>query len=107
MRGDARWSEFNGSFGRGTYSSLTLSRNFRDNLQWQLLASKQNIVSSLTSNSNYKSLGSTVDWFPKIPVYFNLGFTRQQGTIMNYSQWYIGVGYRFDTRYKHRKEVPK
>jgi len=106
LRGDARYSEFNSSFGRGTYSSLTLSRSFRDTLQWQLLAGKQNMVSSLSQNSSYKSLGSTLDWFPRLPVYFNLGFTREQGTIMNYNQWYIGLGYRFDTRNKHR-EVPR
>ncbi len=102
MRGDVRYSEFNSSFGRGTYSSLTLSRSFRDTLQWQLLAGKQNMVSSFTRNSNYRSLGSTIDWFPKFPIYVNAGFTRQQGTIMTYNQWYIGLGYRFDSNAKRR-----
>ena len=107
LRGDARYSEFNSSFGHGTYSSVTLSRSFRDTLQWQLLAGKQNMVSTFTQNSNYRNLGSTIDWFPtRMPIYFNLGLTRQQGTIMNYNQWYMGMGYRFDTRSKHR-EVAK
>ncbi len=108
MRGDARFTEFNSSFGRGTYSSLTLSRNFRENLQWQFLASQQNLTSTLTQNSSYRSVGSAIDWFPHAPVYFNGGFTRQQGTIMNYNQWYIGLGYRFDTKAKRRAlEVAK
>jgi hypothetical protein len=108
MRGDARFTEFNSSFGRGTYSSLTLSRNFRENLQWQFLASQQNLTSTLTQNSSYRSVGSAIDWFPNAPVYFNGGFTRQQGTIMNYNQWYIGLGYRFDTKAKRRAlEVAK
>jgi hypothetical protein len=102
MRGDARYTEFNSSFGRGTYSALTLSHSFRDTLQWQLLAGQQNMVSTLTQNSNYRSLGSSFDWFPKVPIYFHGGFTRQQGTIMNYDQWYIGLGYRFDSNAKRR-----
>jgi hypothetical protein len=108
LRGDARYTEFNSSFGRGTYTSLSLSRSIRETLQWQFLAGQQHMVSSLTQNSNYRSIGSTFDWFPRAPVYFNGGFTRQQGTIMNYNQWYIGIGYRFDNRTKHRSaEVPK
>ena len=109
MRGDARYTKFSSSFGQGTYDSLTLSRSIRDTLQWQLLAGKQNMVSSFTSNTNYKSIGSTIDWFPgKTPIFFNGGFTRQQGTIMDYNQFYMGFGYRFDTRAKHRaQEVPK
>ena len=108
MRGDARYTEFNSSFGHGTYSSLTLSRSIRETLQWQFLASQQNMVSTLTQNSNYRSVGTTFDWFPHAPVYFNGGFTRQQGTIMDYNQWYIGLGYRFDTKAKRRaSEVVK
>jgi hypothetical protein len=97
IRGDVRYSEFNSSFGRGNYSALSLSRSFRDTLRWEFVTGKQNLVSSFTRNSSYRSLGGNITWFPKTPVYFEAGFTRQQGTIQDYNQWYIGLGYRFDS----------
>jgi len=103
-----RFTEFNSSFGHGRYSSLTLSRNWRENLQWQFILSQQDMVSALTKNPSYRSAGSTLDWFPNKPFYLNGGFTREQGSIMNYNQWFLGIGYRFDTKSKRRaSEVPR
>ncbi|MBZ5513352.1 MAG: hypothetical protein LAN62_00635 [Acidobacteriia bacterium] len=97
IRGDVKYSEFSSSFGRGNYSVLSLSRSFRETLQCEFLMGKQNLVSPLTRNSSYRSLGGNVNWFPRMPMYFDGGFTRQHGTIQNYNQWYIGLGYRFDS----------
>jgi hypothetical protein len=106
IRGDVKYSKFNSSFGRGNYSALSLSRSFRETLQCEFLMGKQNLVSSFTRNTSYRSLGGNVNWFPRLPVYFDGGFTRQHGTIQDYNQWYIGLGYRFDSL-KQRGRAPE
>jgi len=106
VRGDLRWSKFDSSFGNGTYSSLSLTRNFGEILQTEFLLGDQRFRSSLSSDTSYRSAGGSVYWFPpKVPVYLDAGFTREQG-VLNYNQWYTGLGYRFDT-YRKRREVKK
>jgi hypothetical protein len=102
IRGDVRWSQFNSSFGHGNYSALTLSREFGENFRCEFMAGDQHLISPLSQNSSYRSLGSNIYWFPKSSIYFDAGFTRQQGVIQNYNQWYIGIGYRFDSYTKRR-----
>lgn len=102
IRGDVRWSEFNSSFGHGTYSALYLSRQFGETFRCEFLAGDQHFTSQYSSDTSYRSLGGNVYWYSKSPLYLDGGFTRQQGLVQNYNQWYVGIGYRVDSRARHR-----
>lgn len=105
IRGDVRYSHFDSSFGRGQYTSLSLSRTFRDTLRWEVLAGRQNFTSALTSNKNYRSLGTTLEWYPGASFFMDCGLSVQRGTITDYNQWHFGIGYRFDSRKKLREQA--
>jgi hypothetical protein len=105
IRGDVNYSKFDSSFGRGDYTTFSLSRQFGDGFRCEILAGRQSLISTYTQNSSYHTLGTNFDWFPKGSFYLNGGFTRQHGTIQNYSQWYVGLGYRFDS-YKKGRTAP-
>ena len=105
IRGDVRYSQFDSSFGQGHYSALSLSRTFRDTLRLEVTAGRQSFNSPLTRDTNYRNLGTTFEWYPGSSFFMDGGFSRQQGTIQDYSQWYVGFGYRFDSYRRSRTEV--
>jgi hypothetical protein len=53
MRTDVHYSKFNSSFGSGSYKSISLSRNFKENLRWEVLGGRQSFVSPTTSDISY------------------------------------------------------
>ncbi|MFB3921311.1 MAG: hypothetical protein ACE145_06285 [Terriglobia bacterium] len=97
IRGDVRYSKFDSSFGRGDYTLLSLSRSFRDTLRWEVSAGRQSLTSSFTRDTRYRNLGTTLEWYPGTHFFVDGGFSRQQGNIQDYSQWFMGMGYRFDS----------
>ena len=105
IRGDVRYSQFDSSFGRGHYEALALSRTFRDTLRLEVTAGRQSFISPLTRDTNYRNLGTTLEWYPGSSFFMDGGFSRQQGTIQDYSQWYVGFGYRFDSYRRSRTET--
>ncbi len=107
LRGDARYSKFTSSFGSGNYYALSLSRQFSDALRGEVNFGRQSLLSPFTRDSSYRTLGGQFDWFPKGSFYLDGGFTRQLGNIQSYSQWYVGLGYRFDTVRRHAVKEAK
>lgn len=107
IRGDVEYSKFDSSFGSGNYYTVSLSREFKDVFRCEVTAGRQNLVSIFTNDSSYRTLGTQFDWYPKGSFYLNGGITQQQGTTQHYSQWYFGVGYRFDSVRKHYKPAGK
>ena len=105
IRGDVRYSQFDSSFGRGSYTALSLSRSFRDTLRWEVVAGRQHFNSPLTRDTSYRNLGTTLEWYPGSSFLVDGGFSRQRGTVQNYNQWTVGIGYRFDSYRKHRAEA--
>jgi hypothetical protein len=105
IRGDLRYSKFDSSFGRGDYSMLSLSREFGAGFRGEILLGQQNLISTYTRNSSYRSLGANFQWYPKGRYYLNGGYTRQRGTIQDYNQWYVGLGYRFDSFRQYRPQA--
>jgi len=105
IRGDVRISKFDSSFGRGDYALLSLSRNFRDSLRWEVSAGMQSLTSPLTRDTRYRNLGTTLDWSPGAHFFVDCGFNRQRGTIQDYNQWFMGMGYRFDSLSKQRSRT--
>ncbi|MBZ5561938.1 MAG: hypothetical protein LAP13_05905 [Acidobacteriia bacterium] len=107
FRGDVRYSKFDSSFGSGNYASVSLSRQITDTFRWEVLAGRQSLFSPLSKNTSYRTLDTHIDWFPKGKFYLDAGFTRQMGNIQSYSQWYTGIGYRFDSYRGRRREALK
>jgi hypothetical protein len=105
IRGDVRYSKFGSSFASGHYTSLMLSRQFGEKFRCEALVGKQTLSSPFTRNSSYRTLSTNLYWFPKGSLYLDGGFNRQLGNIQNYSQWYLGIGYRFDSYRGHSRQV--
>jgi hypothetical protein len=101
IRGDVRYSQFSSSFGDGTYRALAISRSFAELLRIEVTAGKQNFVSSLGVPTDYRLLGSTMDWNLGRRYFFETGYNWQQGTQQTFDQWFMTMGYRFDTG-RHR-----
>lgn len=98
VRADAHYSKFDSSFGSGTYTAVSLSRNFHDNFRWEVLGGKQDYVSTVATNSNSHFVTGNIE-APLGPHYFfQGGFTWNRGGSLNYEQWLLSIGYRFDTR---------
>ena len=98
-RTDLHYSKFDSSFGSGSYTSLSLSRNFNDNLRWEVLGGRQSFNSSTTRDASHFVTGTFEASLG--PRYFvQSGYTWNRGAGQNYDQWMFTFGYRFDSRMK-------
>jgi hypothetical protein len=100
IRADARYSRFNSGFGSGSYRALTLSRNFGENLRFELLAGDQQYASSLTSSDHNRFINGSVETNLGANYFLQGGLTINRGQVQKYDQWYMTFGYRFDSRQK-------
>ncbi len=98
VRADVRYSEFDGSFGRGTYRSLSLSRNFGENVRWELQGGRQLFFSAMTADNRSHYVMTTVEAAFARHYFIQGGFTMQRGQLQSYNQWFSTLGYRFDSR---------
>ncbi len=98
-RTDLHYSKFNSTFGSGSYTSLSMSRNFNDNLRWEVLGGRQSFASSTTRDISHFVTGTFEASLG--PRYFvQSGYTWNRGAGQNYDQWMFTFGYRFDSRMK-------
>lgn len=98
-RTDVHYSKFDSSFGSGTYVSFSVSRNFNDNLRWEVLGGRQSFTSTTTKDLSHFVTGTFEASLG--PRYFvQSGYTWNRGTGQNYDQWMFTFGYRFDSRMK-------
>lgn len=105
LRADVRYSKFNSSFAQGSYRSLSLSRNLRDNLRLELQGGTQSFVSPLTKDTGSHFLNSNIEYAFGPHYFFQGGFTAQRGGLWNYNQVFCTFGYRFDNRGHRKAEV--
>jgi hypothetical protein len=98
VRMDLRYSNFNSAYAQGSYRSILLSRNFHDDVRFNLQAGKQAYASSLTRDNGSQFLNFFVDTTLGARYFLESGFTLQRGAVQNYNQLYTTVGYRFDNR---------
>jgi len=101
---DAHYSRFNSSFGDGSYRALSVSRNVGENFRVDLLAGDQNFTSSFSADNKSRFLTGNVE-APLGRHFFLLGgYTINRGVTQDYDQWMFSLGYRFDSKYDHRKK---
>ncbi len=100
-RTDVHYSKFDSSFGSGAYVSFSVSRNFNDNLRWEVLGGRQSFTSTTTKDLSHFVTGTLEASLG--PRYFvQTGYTWNRGAGQNYDQWMFTFGYRFDSRMRGR-----
>lgn len=100
FRADVRYSKFNSSFGAGNYRSLSLSRNFGESLRWELQAGRQSLQSALTAQSGSRFVNTSLDASFGSHYFLQGGYTVERGIQLDYDQWFMTFGYRFDNKGK-------
>ncbi len=99
LHADLHYSQFNSSFGTGSYRAFSSARNVTEGLQLQVLLGDESFTSSLTNNNRSKFINATAQTALGAHYYLQGGFTVDRGS-MNYNQWMFTLGYRFDSRSK-------
>lgn len=102
MRADFRYSKFDGAFGGGSYKALSLSRNFRDNLRWEVLAGRQSFASAVSKATASRFITGNFEANLGRNYFLQSGYTWNRGGLQNYDQWSFTFGYRFDSRSKNK-----
>ncbi len=97
LRTDIHYSTFDSSFGKGSYESVSFSRNFHETLRWELLGGRQGFSSPTSSYASHFVTGNFEAALG--PHYFmQTGYTWNRGGSQDYDQWLFTFGYRFDSR---------
>jgi len=96
LRADMRYSKFDSSFGRGDYKLLTLTRHLGDRVMWHSQFGMQNLISPFTANTNARFVDTSFDTNLWGRSFLQSGYTVVRGNAVDYNQWYLSLGYRFD-----------
>jgi AMIN domain len=105
LRADFRYSQFDSNFGNGHYDVLTLSRQMTHRVYWNFQLGKQDVVSPYTTDSSSNFMDDSFDVNLGRHSYLQSGFTYEKGNTLNYRQWYMSWGYRFDEGRKNPQYV--
>jgi hypothetical protein len=98
LRADVHYSKFDSSFGRGDYSLLTVSRHMGDRMMWDMQVGEQRLGSSFTANTTSQFVDTSIDMNLLGGTFLQSGYTYVRGNAANYNQWYLSLGYRFDSK---------
>jgi hypothetical protein len=98
LRADAHYSKFDSSFARGDYRALSFSRYLGDRLLWDAQVGTQNLTSPFTVNNRSLFLDTSFDLNLGRHTFLQSGYTIEHGVQLNYSQWYVSLGYRIDSK---------
>jgi hypothetical protein len=96
LRAGFRFSRFDSSFGRGTYQSLSLSREIAERLQFEVQGGQQNFKSIFTNQDRARFVNGSVDCSLGRQVFLGGGVTVYRGQVQDYNQFFLRLGYRFD-----------
>jgi len=95
LRADFRYSQFDSSFGRGSYRTIMIGRQLGESLRFDVQAGDQHLVSALTSESHVRWITGNMDWLLSRHYFLGSGVTIYRGHLQDYNQWFINFGYRF------------
>lgn len=95
LRADFRYSQFDSSFGQGTYWTLMTGRQLGERLRFDFQAGQQTLHSLFTGESRVHWMTSTMDWFLSRHYFLSSGLTLYRGRLQDYNQWFLDLGYRF------------
>ena len=97
LRADFHYSRFASPYAQGDYRILTLSRHIGERMMWDTQIGQQNLISSWTANGRSLFFDTSFDTSLTSHTYFQTGYTISHGAQLNYDQWYLSLGYRFDS----------
>ena len=92
---DLHYSQFNSSFGSGSYESVSVSKNITDKLRLSVLGGNQDFASPLTANTNAKFVNATLDWTIGRRYFVQGLYGWYSGNALSYNQWSTMFGYRW------------
>jgi hypothetical protein len=95
INADFHYTQFDSSFAKGSYKSISLTRQLGETLRLMLQAGQQNFGSALTSQSSSRFINSSLDWSFSAHYFLGGGLTVYRGGSQNYDQVYFTVGWRF------------
>jgi hypothetical protein len=98
VRADVHYSKFDSSFARGDYRVLSLSRPLSKRMNWNAQAGSQTLDSPFTVNQHSVFLDSSFDTNLGGRTFLQSGYTIERGAQLNYEQWHLSLGYRFDMK---------
>lgn len=102
LRADVHYAQFSSAFGSGSYKSFSVSRNFTDNLRLEVLAGQQSFSSALTNITGSRFITGNVETNLGSRYFIQGGYTANRGQ-MNYDQWMVTLGFRFDSKARRRE----
>jgi AMIN domain len=98
IRADLHYSKFDSSFAQGEYRVLSLSRHLGDRMLWDAQFGSQSLASAFTANNHSFFFDTSLDTDIGRHTYVQSGVTFARGAQLNYDQWYVSLGYRFDVK---------
>ena len=96
VRADFHYSKFDSNFAEGNYRMLSLSRQLTNRMYWNIQAGAQHVESAHTIDCDSVFFDESLDINLGRHSYLQSGYTYVNGETMNYRQWYMSWGYRFD-----------
>jgi hypothetical protein len=92
---DGRYTRFNSSFGSGSYESISLIREIRENLRLELQVGQQDFSGALTQQTRSRFVNGQADWSLGEHYFLIGGWLSYRGGVQNYDQIFFTLGYRF------------
>jgi len=102
---DARYSKFDSAFAAGSYKSISINRDLESWLQMNLQGGRYAYTSSLAAASNSYFANMMMDANLGARYFLQGNFTTQRGGAMDYNQWTVTLGYRFDNRESSKRRA--
>jgi hypothetical protein len=96
IRADFHYSKFDSNFGTGNYQVLSLSRQITNRAFWNVQVGKQNLLSQFTANHDSIYVDDSLDINIGRSSFLQSGYTYVNGATLDYRQWYLSWGFRFD-----------
>ncbi len=98
IRVDIHYSKFDSDFARGNYKIISLSRHLANRMMWDGQVGTQNLNSPFTVNQRSMFADTSIDTNFTRRTFLQSGYTFEHGSQLNYRQWYLSLGYRFDEK---------
>ena len=98
VRADVHYSKFDSSFARGDYRVFSLSRPLSKRMTWSAQAGSQTLDSAFTVNQHSVFVDTSFDTNLGGRTFLQSGYTIERGAQLNYEQWHLSLGYRFDMK---------
>lgn len=92
---DGRYTRFSSSFGRGSYESVSLTREVGEGLRLEVMAGQQFFDGGLSRSGRARFVDARMDWDLGLSYFLSAGWLRYRGQIQNYDQMFLTLGYRF------------